>query len=153
MTIPSMSPNLSGLLQNFGTGAGEGGKLDLSAKGMIDLAQKGMQAGEAFNESLSGLLSQKNMPIGGLPQIVPKALAQTQNGVAGVQKIGKHFLDTVHSSLVSAQKEQEKIITGESTNIQQSIISIHEANAFLSIFINFATKCQEFYRAVMQTQV
>ncbi len=67
--------------------------------------------------------------------------------------MGKHFLDTVNTSLVTAQKEQERIITGDSTNIQQSVISMHEANAFLSIFINFATKCQEFYRAVMQTQV
>ncbi len=151
MNIASVSPQINGMLQ--GLGGGESLKLDLSAKGLADLAQGGIQSAEGFNKDLAGVLKQKNIQLGALPQIQPGALVSNQSSLEGLQKMGKHFLDTVNTSLVTAQKEQERIITGDSTNIQQSVISMHEANAFLSIFINFATKCQEFYRAVMQTQV
>ncbi len=151
MNIASVSPQINEMLQ--GLGGGKGLKVDLSAKGLMDLAQGGIQSAEGFNKDLGGLLKQKNIQLGALPHIQPQGLAPTQTSLEGLQKMGKHFLDKVNTSLVTAQKEQEKIITGESTNIQHSIISMHEANAALSIFINFGMKLQEFYRAVMQTQV
>lgn len=151
MNIASVSPQIHNILQ--GLGESQGLKGDLSAKGLADLAQGGIDSAGGFTKDLGALLKQKNIDLGAMPQIQPQSSNPTQTSLEGLQKMGKHFLDTVHTSLVTAQKEQEKIITGESETIQQSIISIHEANAFLSIFINFGTKCQEFYRAVMQTQV
>lgn len=151
MDLRSVSPQMSGMFQQLG--GGKGFELDLSAKGLIHLAQGGIQSAEGFNKDLTALLQQNAIPMGKMPQVQNTSIVPNKSSLEGVQKMGKHFLDAVHTSLLTAQKEQEKIITGESTNIQQSIISMHEANAFLSIMINFGVKFQEFYRAMMQTQV
>lgn len=151
MDIGSISQQLNTVLQKGGGSSALSG--DLSAKGLFNIAQGGMQSAETFSKDLTGLLKANGMQLGAMPSIPIQNIRPSSGSLEGVKHMGKHFLDTVNNSLVSAQKEQEKVITGESTNVLRSILSTHEANAHLNIFVSFANKLQEFYKTVMQTQV
>lgn len=150
MDVGSVSQQLNNLLQK---GGGSVSNVDLSAKGLVNIAQQGMQSAESFNKDLTGLLKASGLQLGSMPSIPIHNTSFSGGSLDGIKQMGKHFLDTTNASLVIAQKEQEKVLTGESSNINQSILSAHEANTCLSVVICFANKLQEFYKTVVQTQV
>lgn len=149
MDIGSVSQQLNSLMQTGGDSALGGA---LSPKSLMNIAQGGMQSAEAFSNDLTSLLKANGVKLGAMPSIQPKSISPT-GSLEGIKNLGKHFLDTTNASLVLAQQEQAKVISGESTSIHQSILSAHEANAQLNVCIHFANKLQEFYKTVAQTQV
>jgi flagellar hook-basal body complex protein FliE len=118
------------------------------------------------------------MRIGPLPSLVPREIpgiteGQAGLGLAGAGGIAKpdaasavggtakggfsNFLQQavseVDGKMQTAQAEQTKVLTGESTNLHQAMIAMQEANVAFSLMVEVRNKLVESYQEVMRMQV
>jgi flagellar hook-basal body complex protein FliE len=117
------------------------------------------------------------MRIGPLPSLVPReipGLAEDQASMrlggagsigttqaapaAGTAKGGfSNFLtqavSEIDGKMKTAQTEQTKVLTGESTNLHQAMIAMQEASTAFSLMVEVRNKLVESYQEVMRMQV
>lgn len=127
------------------------GKADASTlvKNLTNVAQEGIE----FGDSLSNALSRVNQ---GQGERLSGMSAEAKNLKLGyndsIQSLGSRFLETANNSIQKAQLENARVVVGESDNIHQSILQMHESNAYLNLTIAVGNKLQEFYKTMMQIQ-
>lgn len=118
------------------------------------------------------------MRIGPLPSLIPRelpGLAETTPGLqtagaAGVSKpenlIGaasaekggfsnllQRAVSEIDGKMQTAQTEQAKVLTGESTNLHQAMIAMQEANVAFTLMVEVRNKLVESYQELMRMQV
>lgn len=87
---------------------------------------------------------------------VAGAAAETAPG--GVEKAGfsnllQRAVSEIDGRMQTAQAEQTKVLTGESTNLHQAMIAMQEANVAFSLMVEVRNKLVESYQELMRMQV
>jgi flagellar hook-basal body complex protein FliE len=82
-------------------------------------------------------------------------------GVHGVQSTGapsfgailENVVGEVNSKMEAGAAEQAKVLSGESTNLHQAMISMQEASVAFSLMVEVRNKLVESYQELMRMQV
>ena len=115
------------------------------------------------------------MRIGPLPSLVPRELPgldegqpALRTGAAGkpetafapgaANKVGfsnllQRAVAEIDGKMQTAQTEQAKVLTGESTNLHQAMIAMQEASVAFSLMVEVRNKLVESYQEIMRMQV
>jgi flagellar hook-basal body complex protein FliE len=83
------------------------------------------------------------------PAHVGKANAAPESFGAMVDQ----FVSGVDGKMQTARAEQAKVLTGETTNLHQAMISMQEASVAFSLMIEVRNKLVESYQEMMRMQV
>jgi len=104
----------------------------------------------AFDGAQVGKTGKIEMPeIGGAAAVkAPQALGTPSFGA-----ILDHMVGEVSSKMDVAGAEQAKVLTGESTNLHQAMISMQEASVAFSLMVEVRNKMVEAYQELMRMQV
>lgn len=89
-----------------------------------------------------------------------KDIAQVQKEIVTGQKEGPSFSDhlinsikSVNASQISADKLTTDVATGQSTNIQEAMMSMAQAQLSFNLMVQVRNKALEAYQDVMRMQV
>lgn len=85
------------------------------------------------------------------PVAEPGATAGTEKG--GFSNLLSHAVSEINGKMQTAQAEQTKVLTGESTNLHQAMISMQEASVAFSLMVEVRNKLVESYQEMMRMQV
>ena len=78
--------------------------------------------------------------------------------IGGAEKGGfsnflKQAVSEIDGKMQTAQVEQTKVLTGESTNLHQAMIAMQEASTAFTLMVEVRNKLVESYQEVMRMQV
>ncbi len=78
--------------------------------------------------------------------------------IGGAEKGGfsnflKQAVSEIDGKMQTAQAEQTKVLTGESTNLHQAMIAMQEASTAFTLMVEVRNKLVESYQEVMRMQV
>lgn len=79
--------------------------------------------------------------------------ATTATEKTGFSKVLSQAVSEINGKMQTAQAEQTKVLTGESTNLHQAMISMQEANVAFSLMVEVRNKLVESYQEMMRMQV
>lgn len=107
-----------------------------------DLAQELKQAG------MSGALNASDAPQKSAIINLPTAPAG-----ASFSNLIDHAVSEVDGKMKAADVQQAKVLTGETSNLHQAMISIQEANVAFSLMVEVRNKLVDSYQELMRMQV
>jgi flagellar hook-basal body complex protein FliE len=81
----------------------------------------------------------------------PAAVGGTEKG--GFSNLLQRAVSEIDGKMQTAQSEQAKVLTGESTNLHQAMISMQEANVAFTLMVEVRNKLVESYQELMRMQV
>jgi flagellar hook-basal body complex protein FliE len=90
--------------------------------------------------------------IGGMPQVQAPSTVQS-TGTASFGAILDHMVGDVNTKMEAGAAEQAKVLSGESTNLHQAMISMQEASVAFSLMVEVRNKLVESYQELMRMQV
>ena len=93
-----------------------------------------------------------------MPEIGAMPGARAAHGVqsAGAPTFGAildHMVGEVNTKMEAGAAEQAKVLSGESTNLHQAMISMQEASVAFSLMVEVRNKLVESYQELMRMQV
>ncbi len=71
----------------------------------------------------------------------------------GFTEFLKEAIDKVDSAQKEAQKEVQKMVTGEETNIHKTLIAMEKADLSFNLMMQIRNKLVDAYNELMRTQV
>ena len=78
----------------------------------------------------------------------PQATGNTNFG-----QILDHMVGEVNAKMEAGAADQAKVLSGESTNLHQAMISMQEASVAFSLMVEVRNKLVESYQEIMRMQV
>jgi len=84
---------------------------------------------------------------------VKAAHAPQALGGASFGAILDHMVGEVNTKMEAGAAEQAKVLSGESTNLHQAMISMQEASVAFSLMVEVRNKMVESYQELMRMQV
>ena len=81
------------------------------------------------------------------------AIGAPQAAPASFGKIFDHFVADVNTKMAVGSAEQAKVLSGESTNLHQAMISMQEASVAFYLMVEVRNKLVESYQELMRMQV
>jgi len=99
----------------------------------------------------------KELGVQNLPGLRPSSVAASAS-VEGLQPVSfssilQNAVGQVDGKLKSGEVEQGKLLTGETTNLHQSMIAMQEANLSFSLMVQVRNKLVDSYQELMKMQV
>lgn len=98
----------------------------------------------------------QNLPgVAQVGQIHPAATAQQAGDLqpASFSNILEHAVQQVDGKLRAANVEQGKVLSGETSNLHQSMIAMQEASTAFSLMVEVRNKLVDSYQELMRMQV
>jgi flagellar hook-basal body complex protein FliE len=83
--------------------------------------------------------------------VAPFATSGAEKG--GFSNILSRAVQEVDGKMQAASAEQSKVLTGESTNLHQAMISMQEASVAFTLMVEVRNKLVESYQELMRMQV
>ncbi len=111
----------------------------------------GIGSGSAFDPSLAALQIEKSGPGIEIPARVDRAGAT--KGADPFGSMVDHFVSEVDGKMQAAGAEQRKVMSGDSTNLHQAMISMQEASVAFSLMVEVRNKLVDSYQEMMRMQV
>ncbi|MGB8170729.1 MAG: flagellar hook-basal body complex protein FliE [Chthoniobacteraceae bacterium] len=105
---------------------------------------------------IPGLAESVEAPrIGGSAGLAKPEIAPAVGGVekGGFSNFLQKAVSEIDGKMQTAQAEQTKVLTGESTNLHQAMIAMQEANVAFTLMVEVRNKLVESYQEVMRMQV
>ncbi len=87
------------------------------------------------------------------PELGGAAAVQTAPPTASFGAILDNFVSDVNTKMEAGSAEQANILSGESTNLHQAMISMQEAGVAFSLMVEVRNKLVESYQELMRMQV
>ena len=88
-----------------------------------------------------------------MPGLAPLQPAQTSQVAPSFGSIFDRMVGEVNSKMEAGSAEQAKVLSGESTNLHQAMISMQEAGVAFSLMVEVRNKLVESYQELMRMQV
>lgn len=88
---------------------------------------------------------------GGAAHIAPGASSKA--GSSSFSSLLEGAVRDVDATLKNADAEQQKVLTGESTNLHQSMIAMQEASTSFSLMVEVRNKLVESYQELLRMQI
>ena len=82
-----------------------------------------------------------------------EALKAPQSAPSSFGAILDHMVGEVNTKMELGGAEQAKVLSGESTNLHQAMISMQEASVAFSLMVEVRNKLVESYQELMRMQV
>lgn len=79
--------------------------------------------------------------------------ASSGAGSASFSNLLEGAVRDVDATMRNAETEQKKVLTGESTNLHQSMIAMQEASTAFSLMVEVRNKLVESYQELMRMQI
>ena len=106
---------------------------------------------------VAGHLQQSlNIPSRQLEQLGGAGGLQQGTAATGTQSFGKtlnSFVGEVDTQIKTSENERNKVLTGETTNLHQAMISTQEASIGFTFMVELRNKLVESYQELMRSQV
>lgn len=121
---------------------------------ITNLIQRPTPGGVDFGKMLSADKLPSAPELGGAelrglqPTVAPTTATPSSFGA-----ILDHVVGEVNSKLQAGSAEQAKVLSGESTNLHQAMISMQEGNVAFSLMVEVRNKLVEGYQELMRMQV
>jgi flagellar hook-basal body complex protein FliE len=89
----------------------------------------------------------------GAPATTTATPTVTPTGTPSFGKIMEKMVGEVNDKMQTAASDQAKVLTGESTNLHQAMISMQEASVSFSLMTEVRNKLVDSYQELMRMQV
>ncbi len=87
------------------------------------------------------------------PALGGAAALQTPSAAPSFGSLLDHMVSEVNTKMEAGATEQAKVLSGESTNLHQAMISMQEAGVAFSLMVEVRNKMVESYQELMRMQV
>jgi len=108
----------------------------------LDDAASALRAGSAGSTGLAGGIGKAEAPL---------SVGGADSG--GFSNFLTRAVKEVDGKMQTAQAEQAKVLTGESTNLHQAMIASQEASVAFTLMVEVRNKLVESYQELMRMQV